>query len=43
LIAACHDVIIGAVPQIVHLLKDNSLDVQSAGADAIGKLAKHCK
>jgi HEAT repeat protein len=43
LLATFHDVIRGAVPQIVDLLKDKDLSIQSAGANAIGKLAEHCK
>jgi hypothetical protein len=43
LIATFHDVIRGAVAQIVDLLKNNSLNVQSAGANTIGRLAEHCK
>jgi hypothetical protein len=44
LIAAFHDVIRGAVPQILDFLKDRSnWEIQDAGANAIGKLAEHCK
>jgi hypothetical protein len=42
-IATFHDIIRGAVPQVVDLLKDNILDVQSTSANAIGKLAEKCK
>ena len=35
-----YDTIKAAIPQIIKLLKDNDLDVQSAGANVIGKLAE---
>jgi HEAT repeat protein len=43
LVATFHDVIRGAVPQIVDLLKESDWQIRNAGANAIGKLAEHCK
>jgi hypothetical protein len=43
LIATFHDVIRGAVPDIVKLLINDFSFVQSAGANAIGKLAEQRK
>jgi HEAT repeat protein len=40
-LAAFHDTIQGAVPQIVSLLKDSHTFVQSASARSIGQLAEH--
>ena len=40
--AIFHDAISVFIPQIIHLLKDNDLDVQFHAAGTIGRLAEHC-
>jgi len=42
-IAAFHDAIVRAVPQILESLKNKDWYVRSAGANAIGKVAEHGK
>ena len=43
ILATFYETIKPAFPQIIKLLKDNDLDVQSAGANVIGKLAEQSK